>query len=83
MEDEREVGKVTHFFTRASVAAIMLTAPVAVGDTLVFRGATTDFEQAIGSMQIDRQNIEQAEAGKEIGVKVQDRVRQGDTVYKK
>ncbi len=83
MEDEKQVGKVTHFFTKASVAAIMLTAPVAVGDNLVFRGATTEFEQAIGSMQIDKQNIEQAEAGQEIGVKVQDRVRQGDAVYKK
>ena len=83
MEEQQVVGKVTHFFGKASVAAIGLTAPVSVGDTIVISGATTEFEQVISSMQIDRQDIEKAEAGQEIGVKVKDKARVGDMVYKK
>ncbi len=81
--EEQVVGKVTHFFGKASVAAIGLTAPLSVGDTILIRGATTEFEQVINSMQIEKQDIEKAEAGQEIGVKVMDKARVGDLVYKK
>ncbi len=81
--EEKLVGKVTHFFGKASVAAIELTAPVGIGDTIVIRGATTELEQELNSMQIERQDIEKAEAGQEIGVKVKDKARVGDVVYKK
>lgn len=78
-----EVGLVTHFFTKISVAVIDLSAPLAVGDTILIKGPTTDLEQVVGSMQIEHENVERAEAGQSIGLKVEQRVREKDIVYKK
>jgi hypothetical protein len=82
-ENVVEVGRVTHFFTRISVAVVELSAALAVGDTILVKGPSTDFEQVVGSMQIEHENIERAEAGQSIGLKTEQRVREEDTVYKK
>jgi putative protease len=82
-ENVVEVGHITHFFTKISVAVIELTAPLAVGDTIVIKGPTTDFEQVVESMQIEHKNVQRAEAGQSIGLKVAQRVREKDMVYKK
>jgi putative protease len=82
-ENVIEVGRITHFFPKISVAVIELTAPLAVGDTIAVKGPNTDFEQPIESMQIEHENIQRAEAGQSIGLKVQQRVRETDRVYKK
>lgn len=82
-EEVVEVGRITHFFTKISVAVIELNALLTVGDTILVKGPNTDFEQVIQSMQIEHENIEKAEAGQSIGLKVEQRVREGDTVYKK
>ena len=82
-ENVVKVGRVTHFFSKINVAVIELTAPIAVGDRLVFKGPNTDFEQAVESMQIEHENVQRAEAGQSIGLKVNERVRETDTVYKK
>jgi len=78
-----EVGRITHFFTRISVAVVELSAPLAVGDRIVIKGPTTDFEQVVESMQIEHENVERAEAGQSIGLKVVQRAREKDVVYKK
>ena len=82
-ENVVEVGHVTHFFTRISVAVVEVSATLAVGDTILIKGPTTDFEQVVGSKQIEHENIERAEAGQSIGLKVEQRVREEDIVYKK
>lgn len=82
-ENVVKVGRVTHFFSKINVAVIELTAPIAVGDRLVFKGPNTDFEQTVESMQIEHENVQRAEAGQSIGLKVNERVRETDTVYKK
>jgi len=81
-EELEEVGKVAHFFTKISVAVVELKAPVKVGDKLVIRGPTTDLEQTVESMEIEHKKVTKAEAGQSIGLKVKDRVRENDTVYK-
>jgi putative protease len=78
-----EIGRITHFFTKISVAVIELTATLTVGDTIVIKGPTTDFEQNVDSMQIEHSNVQRAEAGQSIGLKVAQRVRENDIVYKK
>lgn len=78
-----EVGRITHFFSKISVAVIELTAPLAVGDRITIKGPTTDFEQVVESMQIEHKNVQRAEAGQSIGLKVAQRVREKDIVYKK
>jgi len=82
-ENVVEVGRVTHFFTKISVAVIELTAPLAVGDTIAIKGPTTDLEQVVESMQIEHENVKRAEAGQSIGLKVAQRVREKDIAYKK
>ena len=73
----------SHFFTKISVAVVEVSGTLAVGDTILVKGPTTDFEQVVGSMQIEHENVEKAEAGQSIGLKVEQRVREGDIVYKK
>jgi phage terminase small subunit len=82
-ENVVEVGRITHFFSKISVAVIELTAPLAVGDTITIKGPTTDFEQVVESMQIEHENVQKAKAGQSIGLKVAQRVRETDIVYKK
>jgi len=81
-EELQEVGKVTHFFTKISVAVIELRASVSIGDRILIKGPTTNLEQTIESMEIEHEKVTQAEAGQSIGLKVDDRVRENDTVYK-
>jgi len=78
-----EIGVVEHFFSKIGVAAIKIkSGSLKVGDRIKIKGQTTDFEQTVGSMEINRQKISEAKPGDDIGIKVIDRVREGDIVYK-
>jgi selenocysteine-specific translation elongation factor len=79
---EEEVGKVSDFFARPVVAGIDLTGRVKVGDKIHIKGHTTDMEFVVDSMQINNVNVQEAGAGDSIGIKVADRVRRGDTIYR-
>ena len=79
---EEEIGKVRDFFARPVVAGIELTATLKLDDKIHIKGHTTDLELTIDSMQINNVNVNEAKAGDAIGIKVPDRVRRGDTVYK-
>ena len=78
-----EVGRITHFFSKIDVAVIELKAALSVGDTIAIKGPTTDFEQRVDSMQIEHKNVQKAEPGQSIGLKVSQRVRETDAVFKK
>jgi len=82
-EDIIEIGHVTHFFSKISVAVLELSLPLAVGDRILIKGPSTDFEQTVESMQIDRKAIQRAEGGQSIGLKVVQPVKEKDVVYKK
>jgi selenocysteine-specific translation elongation factor len=79
---EEIIGKVSDFFARPVVAGIELTAPLSVGDKIRIKGHTTNLEATVSSMQIKNVNVTAAKAGDSIGIKVPDRVRGGDLVYK-
>ena len=78
---ETEVGEITHFFDKVGVAVIKLTANIKVGDRIHITGATTDFEQNIDSMQINREPVTLAKPGDDIGMKTEERVKAKDKVY--
>ena len=82
-ENVVEVGHILHFFSKISVAVLELTAPLAVGDRILVKGPSTDFEQAVESMQIEHENIQRAEAGQSVGLKLAQRAKERDAVYKK
>jgi putative protease len=80
---EVKIGEVVKFFAKPSVAAVKVTeGELAVGDTVKFTGHTTDLTHTIDSMEVNNQKIEKAVAGDFIGVKIGDRVRPGDEVFK-
>ena len=76
------VGKVNEFFAKPVVAGIELTATLKLGDKIHFKGHTSDLELIVNSMQLDNVAVEQANAGDNIGIKISERVRRGDIVYK-
>lgn len=77
----KPIGVVTHFYTAIKVAIVKFKKPVRVGTELQFKGATTDFKETIKSMQYDHEAIKIAPKGKQIGLRVKKRVREGDEVY--
>jgi len=79
---ETEVGKVSDFFAHPVVAGIDMTGSLKVGDKIHIKGHTTDMELVVNSMQIDNVNVTEAKKGDSVGIKVPERVRPGDIVYK-
>jgi putative protease len=83
MEKEKKlIGKIAHFYNKISVAVVELTDKLSVGDEISIEGPSTNFTQTIDSMQIEHKNIKQAKKGDSIGMKVDQKVREGDEVYK-
>jgi putative protease len=78
----KEVGRVTHYFTKIGVAVVNLTDTLSVGDKILVKGAVTNFEQTVESMQIEHKNVSIAQSGQSVGLKVNQRVREGDKVYR-
>jgi hypothetical protein len=80
--EKKEIGKINHYFGKIGVATIILSDALKPGDTISIEGAHTNFEMVIESMQIDKTVIPEGVAGQQVGTKVKDRVREGDTVFK-
>lgn len=77
------IGKVTDYFAKIGVVALKIeNGELSLGDTIHFSGHTTDFEQKINSMEIEHQAVDSAKTGDAVGIKVKDRVRHNDKVYK-
>jgi hypothetical protein len=85
MKDEEvlEVGTIRHFFSKINVAILDLTAPLTIGDHILIKGPSTDFEMTVDSMQIEHENIQQAQAGQSIGLRLINQAKERDIVYRK
>jgi translation initiation factor IF-2 len=82
MAVEEEIGRVRDYFAHIGVAGIDLTGKLKVGDTIHIHGHTTDITQVVDSMQIERVDVPEAGSGSSVGIKVVDRCRAGDHVFK-
>ena len=82
MQEEQRIGIISSYFAKLGVGAISLENTLKIGDIIHVKGRTTDFEQEVESMQIDRNDVEEAFKGQDIGVKVIERVRPNDIVFK-
>ena len=80
--EEKKIGVVDDFFAKIGVLASKLEDGLKVGDTIHIKGHTTDITQVVSSMQVEHQSVQEAKAGDSIGIKINDRVRKGDVVYK-
>jgi U32 family peptidase len=78
-----KIGEIVHYFGDIKVAVVKATEDkISVGDQIKINGATTDFEQKIESLQVDKEDVEEIEKGEEAGMKVESRVREGDQIYR-
>jgi len=83
MSEEKEIGKISHYFGKISVAAFKVEKEgLKVGDTIHIKGHTTDLTQKIESIQVEHDSLPEAKPGDDIGIKVKDHVREHDVVYK-
>ena len=82
MSERKLVGTVSHFFGKIHVAGVLVSDRLAIGDRILIIGHTTALEQTVTSMELEHRPIEVAKAGQDVGIKVIERVRKGDQVYK-
>ncbi len=82
MDEEEEVGRITHYFSKIGVAIVELKAPLNVGDNIQIKGSTTDFQQVVETMQVQHQDVQAAKKGEAIGLKVAQQVRENDILYR-
>ena len=80
--EKKLVGKISHYFTKIGVGVVELSDELKVGDRISIEGATTSIQQTVDSMQIEHQNVQSAGSGQSIGLKIVERAREGDLVYK-
>ena len=81
-ENLKKVGEVFKYFAKPMVAGIKITGSLSIGDKIKIKGATTDIDMLVDSMQVDLKPVKNAKSGDEVGIKVPDKVRPNDMVYK-
>jgi len=82
MVEEKLIGRITHFYTNIGVGIIELSDELSAGDKIIIKGHGNEFEQVVDSMQVEHQNVDSAKAGESIGLKMVQKVKEGDEVYK-
>jgi len=82
MAEEKIIGKIIHYYGKINVGIIELADELKVGDKIHIKGSATDFEQTVDSMQVEHQDIEQAKIGDSIGLKLSNKAKEGDQVFK-
>jgi selenocysteine-specific translation elongation factor len=83
MEPEyTKVGRIEHFYSKAGVAVVEVSATIKKGDKILIRGGTTNLTQLVESMEVEHKQVNEAQAGQRVGLKVAERVRENDLVYK-
>jgi putative protease len=80
--EKKLIGKISHYYGKIGVAVVELTDKLSVGDNISIEGVATNVQQGVDSIQIEHEDIQVAKKGDAIGLKVKDRVREGDAVYK-
>jgi len=79
--EEKLIGKITHYYGKIGVGIIELSDNLKVGDKIHIKGHSTDFEEVVDSIQVEHENVNSAKKGEVIGLKVKDKVKEGDEVY--
>lgn len=79
---EHEVGKVTHWFDKASVAVVMLSGSLKAGDRVKVKKGDREFEETIGSMQVDHQDVSSGKQGEEVAIKLSQKTKEGASLFR-
>lgn len=81
MAEEKKTGVVTHFYDHLSVGIVKLSAALKVGDAIHVKGKHTDFTQTVNSIQLEHKELQSAKAKSEVGIKMDQKAREGDEVF--
>ncbi len=81
MAEPKPIGEITHYFSHLGVGIFKFNRAVKVGEKVHIKGATSDFTQTISSMQFDHKEIKAAKKGQQVGIKIDEKVREGDKVF--
>lgn len=81
-KEDKPIGKIEHYYSKLGVGIIKLNGSLKASDKIKIKGHTTDIDQTVDSIQINHKDVESAKKGDVIGVKVPDKVREDDQVYK-
>lgn len=81
--EEQQLGKIIHYFDKIGVGVMKLDAALKVGDAIHVKGKTSDFEQTVVSMQVDKKSVQSGKKGDEVAVKLEGKAKEGDGVFKK
>ncbi len=81
LREDKPVGEITHYYGGLGVAIVKFNKSVKIGQKITIQGATTNFSQEIKSMQYDHKDISEVGVGQEVGIKIKEKVREGDRVY--
>ncbi len=76
------LGKILDYYAKPGVAGLVLEAPLSVGETIRIKGHTTDLTQKVEHIEVKHKSVPSAAAGEGIGIKLADRARMGDAIYK-
>ena len=79
---EKKIGEISHYYGQIGVVAFEVTGTLAVGDTIHIKGHTSDFTTEVESIQVAHEQVESAKKGISVGIKVSERARGGDEVFK-
>ncbi|OGY54935.1 MAG: hypothetical protein A3A24_03355 [Candidatus Buchananbacteria bacterium RIFCSPLOWO2_01_FULL_46_12] len=79
----KQIGKITHYFSKIGVGVIELSGQLKIGDSIVVSGHGHEFEQAVDSMQVEHEEVSEAKPGDTVGMKVKEPVKEGDLVHLK
>ncbi len=79
---EKEIGKIAHYYGHLSVGIIQLTDTLKIGESIHIKGHSSDFTQSIDSMQIEHASVSEAKLGDMVGIKIVQKVHPGDKVFK-
>jgi putative protease len=82
MATDKQIGVVSNYFEHVGVAVVKLSAPLKVGDAIKFVGGEVDFDMPVESIQVNKDNIDRAKKGDEVGIKVKEKVRKDYKVYR-
>jgi len=78
---EKEIGHIKHYYGHIGVGIIELSDALKAGDTIHIKGHSSDFIQAVDSMQIEHASVSQAKTGDMVGIKLNQMVHPHDKVY--
>jgi len=79
--ESEAIGRVTHYYSHLSVAAVSLDAPLRMGDRVHIKGHTTDLVQSVDSMEVDHKRVDRAAPGDDVALRVEEHVREHDRIY--